>query len=80
MFGLSLPKILLTAAVVCVVWLLYKRWAGIKTKLRAGRKREKGLSESSTGTVEDLIQCRVCGTFVSSKGPVDCDRADCPYG
>lgn len=28
---------------------------------------------------EDMVECRVCGAYVSSSAPKSCGRSDCPY-
>lgn len=76
MFGFSLTKLLFTAAIIAAVWYAFK-FVG---RLNAGEKnkgREKVKARATKKSVEDLVQCPVCETFVQAdSGP--CERADCP--
>ncbi len=68
MFGLSLSKILLTAAVILAVWY------GFKYVGRLGRPSSRS---AASATVEDLRKCEVCGTFVAAGAAPACNRDDC---
>lgn len=74
MFGISLSKILLTAAVVFAVWYGFKylgRLAG-----PSSRSGDDGGS-AAADTVEDLRKCEVCGAFVAPGVAPTCGRGDC---
>ncbi|MCG8694113.1 MAG: hypothetical protein MI806_23145 [Minwuiales bacterium] len=76
MFGFSLTKLLFTAAIIAAVWYAFK-FVG---RLNAGEKnkgREKVKARATKKSVEDLVQCPVCETFVQADGG-PCERADCP--
>ena len=77
MFGLSLAKIALTAAVIFAVWYGFKylgRLTGSSKSAGGGGDRTP-----AAPTVEDLQKCEVCGTYVASDSAPTCDRADCPH-
>jgi hypothetical protein len=44
----------------------------------AVRKRWKGERRRPAREVQDMEQCRVCGSFVA-RGAGPCERSDCPY-
>ena len=76
MFGFSLTKLLFTAAIIAAVWYAFK-FVG---RLNAGEKddgKEKVKSRPAKKSVEDLVQCPVCETFVQADSGA-CERADCP--
>ncbi len=91
MFGFSLQKFLVLAAVIALVWYGFKyvgrlqdqRKAGGGLGARAGRrpKRRGGGSaaEPKTAEVEDMVVCPVCQAYVQARGASRCDRSDCPY-
>ena len=77
MFGLSLSKILLTAAVIFAVWYGFKMLGRLTGPSKSTGKARDQSSESPT--VEDLQKCEVCGTYVAPNSAAACDRADCPH-
>lgn len=79
-FGLSFAKVLLLVAVVAFVWFgwrWFQRWELDR------RVRDPGNADARTGSrrieAEDMVACRVCGTYVSSRKPRACARGDCPF-
>jgi hypothetical protein len=90
MFGLSVSKVLFTILAIGVVlygfnWLSRRRTdlhseLGKRKSPRVRRRQTAGASKGNNHTsVEDLIQCRVCGSYVSPGTAGGCDRQDCPY-
>lgn len=77
MFGLSISKILLTAAVIFAVWYGFKHFARLSGS--SGSPTVKPGEGEETPAVEDLQKCTVCGTYVARDTAVTCDRADCPH-
>jgi len=76
MFGISLAKILLLAAVVAAVWFGFKYLTRGDAQPKE-RVRSKPGPEADTAKVEDMVRCAVCGAFQArAAGP--CQRADCP--
>jgi hypothetical protein len=72
MFGLlSLPKLLLTAAIIAGVWYGFKwlnqRQAQIKRSLQNERRRSKKntYSKIDETDVEEMLPCRDCGAYVA---------------
>ena len=76
MFGLSISKILLTAAVIFAVWYGFK-YLGRLIGPSQVSKVDRGQS-SDADAVEDLQKCAVCGTYVAHDSAASCDRNDCP--
>lgn len=72
---MSLPKLLILALIVAVVWYGYK-WMG---RVGVVRKAGRGEGDSIDRDSEDLVQCALCGTYVAS-GLDRCPegRDDCP--
>ncbi len=77
MFGLSLSKIALTAAVIFAVWYGFKYLGRLTGPAKPGGS--DGDKAAVSPTVEDLQQCAVCGTYVAETPPPSCDRDDCPH-
>lgn len=76
MFGISLAKILLVAAVAAAVWaaLRYLTRAAAPAK---GRPHAGPAGTQAPGRVEDMVRCALCGAFQArAAGP--CPRHDCP--
>lgn len=75
---LSLPKILLTAAVIAAV--IY----GIRLLNRRGvqgkkpQQREKKEAASQDASPVELERCAQCGVYVSEQA--GCGKEGCPYG
>jgi len=94
MFGFSLPKLLFTAIVIAAVvygfrWLAQvqqnneqrdrKRASPRKTGGSAASSPRQSASSVDADDVETMIECRVCGSYVSASGARSCGRDDCPY-
>ena len=72
MFGISLPKVLFTLAVIAVVY-----WVG--RRLLPGKSRSATRASTSTSAHElNAEQCSICGDYVSLAGRGTCGRTDCP--
>lgn len=79
MFGLSLGKLLLLAAVIGVVWWGWKyaqRIAAVRQALNEELQRRRG---GGNLPAEDLVKCSVCGSYVPGQSAKSCGRADCPW-
>ena len=91
MFGFSLQKFLVLAAVIALVWYGFKYVGRIQDQrkadgglgARAGRRPKKrgGASAAEPGgqDAEDMVACPVCQAYVQARGATRCDRSDCPY-
>ncbi|MGQ0675142.1 MAG: hypothetical protein ACT4N4_03515 [Rhodospirillales bacterium] len=85
MFGISLAKILLVAAVIAAVWFGFKYLTADKDekqdKLKAKDKTRRGAGSppdpGETRAVEDMVRCAVCGAF-QARNATPCERRDCP--
>ena len=92
MFGFSLQKLLLLAALVGAVWYGFKlvsrlqearqldQSAKVKRRPAKGRPAEGrgGKPEAKEG-VEEMVRCPVCDAFVAARAQSSCGRSDCPY-
>ena len=73
-----LPKILLTVAIIVVVWYGFRianKWLGGST---GGSTKPNVDDEVAKEQIEDLARCPICETYVDASGNYDCSRADCP--
>ena len=90
MFGFSLQKLLVLAAVVAAVWYGFK-WISrlqqardAEAKVPPRKRRWPGgfrreAKEPEQTAAEEMTPCRVCGAYVPARGATNCGRADCPY-
>jgi hypothetical protein len=83
MIGFSLPKLLLFALLVAVVWFGYRYVNRVEEIRRAVReevrRRQSPGRRSATIEAEDLVKCSRCGTYVAARGAGSCGRPDCPW-
>ncbi|MHC4983734.1 MAG: hypothetical protein ACYTF6_11305 [Planctomycetota bacterium] len=90
MFGFSLQKLLVLAAIVGAVWYGFKLVSRLKEarkledeaapgKRRKAARRGAAGAKSAAGTAEDMVQCPVCQTYVAARSAGSCGRPDCPY-
>jgi len=76
-------KLVFLAGAVAGVWYLFKMLAGPSApppepKAQAPR-RTPGTAARNRADAEDMIACKICGTYVSATGARSCGRADCPW-
>ena len=91
MFGFSLQKLLVLAAVIALVWYGFKfvgrlqdqRKAdgglGARAARRPKRRGSAPATEPRAQDAEDMVACPVCQAYVQARGATRCDRSDCPY-
>ncbi len=91
MFGFSLQKFLVLAAVIALVWYGFKYVGRLQDQRKAGgglgrraarRSKPRGgtsAAEPGTPEAEDMVACPVCQAYVQVHGATRCDRSDCPY-
>jgi uncharacterized protein len=84
MLGVGFGKLLLLIFAILIVWYGYRyvvRVDEIRQKLRraqeAAAARARG--EAPRLDAEDMVKCRICGTYVTAKGATRCGRSDCPW-
>lgn len=89
MFGFSLPKLLLLALLVAVVWYGFRMFE--RRGARARREEVERAAEAAVrATVErrrageraesaDTAACGTCGSYVPVEGARACGREGCPY-
>jgi len=75
----SFSKILVLIAIIALVWVAFRVVGRLDQarKQQARTPRPSG-SESRRG-VEEMVECKRCGTYVPARGASSCGRADCPY-
>ncbi len=84
MFGFSLVKLLVLAAIIGSVWYGFKfigridkeRKASARASIKSGRKRPPAAPDDG---VEEMVRCDACDVFVSAGNATSCGREDCPY-
>ncbi len=89
MFGFSLYKLLVLAAILGAVWYAFKFIGRLdQRRKRALKTRCEGANGETAGGVaarggatqaEDMVQCPVCQAYVAARGAGNCGREDCPY-
>ena len=81
MFGFSFAKLLLIVAVIAIVWFgwrWYQRWE-LEQRTGGDAAKRAGRAESPKLAAEDMVACRICGTYVAPKSARACARPACPY-
>jgi len=86
MFGLGFSKLVLLAVVVLAVWYGFK-YVGRVEEVRQNLKRARDAADRAQSRArgrarieaEDMVPCKICGTYVSAKGARSCGRPDCPW-
>ncbi len=88
-FGFSVPKLLLLAIMLVVVWQMFKL-----IDRRSAAKRRREIERAAEAVVErgvnkrraaersasvETVECSTCGSFVPRNGPAACERQDCPH-
>jgi uncharacterized protein len=76
MFGFSLPKLIVLAAIIAAVWYGFKFLGRLEAKRKAEIKA--GKKAGGSGEAQNMILCPVCDIYVAA-GAASCDRGDCPY-
>jgi uncharacterized protein len=89
MLGLpGFSKLVVLIAILLVVWYGFKI-VGQLDRARKEALRARGQAPRSAGrrtaaatperAVEDMVKCRVCGTYIAARRPSRCSRSDCPW-
>jgi hypothetical protein len=85
MFGLpSLNKLLVLIVIVMAVWYGFK-FIGELDRLRKQALRRQGQGKARAPRAEgalqaeDMVKCRVCGTYMPSTSATSCGKPNCPY-
>ena len=90
MFGFSLQKLIVLAAVIAAVWYGFKFVGRLQDareaeqKLRAGGTRQpkarwRRAKQPAAPEAEDMVACPVCQAYVAARGASRCERPGCPY-
>ncbi|MDE0061120.1 MAG: hypothetical protein OXI22_20655 [Defluviicoccus sp.] len=76
MFGFSLSKLVVLAALIAAVW-YGLRWVQRRQQMQGDAERDR-VEGGQASSSQDLVACTRCGVFVSADAKPSCDRADCP--
>ena len=81
--AMSFAKLLLTVAVIAIIWFGFKYLTRMAEIRRRGNPppspRGPEPAKPSVEGVEDMVRCRVCDTWQPARTAKSCGRADCPY-
>ena len=76
---MGLFKLLLLAVVVVGTWYV-SRTTAIGARRRAEERRARTAADKPPAVeAEEMVQCRLCGTYLVAARPGACARDDCPY-
>ena len=80
MFGLpSLSKLLVLVAIISAIWFGFRLLGQLDRQRReARREKERVRTQQRSGQVDDMVKCKVCGTF-TARGSRSCGKAGCPF-
>ena len=83
MFGVSFFKLVFLVGAVAGVWYLFKMLASPGTppaepEAQAPRRAANATPRNRL-EAEDMVACKVCGTYVSATNARSCGRPDCPW-
>ncbi len=88
MFGFSISKLIVLAAVIAAVWYGFKFIGRLDKARKLAAKLTRDAARDVAGAepaaepaaeTEDMERCEVCDAYVSARDPASCGRADCPY-
>jgi len=86
MFAFSLSKLIVLIGMILAVWYGFKligRFQELRefeARRRAKEKRDERMQAGATREIEDTVKCRVCGSYVTTRGATNCGQPGCPYG
>ncbi len=84
MFGFSIAKLIVLAAVIAAVWYGFKFIGRLdKARKHAAKLTRDGTRDGAgaapAAETEDMERCEACDAYVSARNPASCGRADCPH-
>lgn len=84
MFGFSIQKLIVLAAVIAAIWYGFKFIGRLDKARKHAAKLTRDAARGAAGAVpaaetEEMERCEVCDAYVSARDPASCGRADCPY-
>jgi hypothetical protein len=71
---LTLPKLLILLVIGWLVWTFLKKQNIIGGKA-GGAQPRASRNQKAEGTIEDMVKCPKCGSYVPAKGGHDCPGA-----
>jgi hypothetical protein len=69
---IALPKLVLLILVAIVLWYAKRWWNHVPPRIVRPRQ-----APSPQAAIQDLVACRVCGSYVAADAG-GCGRPDCP--
>jgi hypothetical protein len=72
---IALPKLLLLVAAIVAVWYAVRWWQ--RTLPNITRRREAPSAPRQAAAIEDLVACRICGSYIAADAP-GCGKPGCP--
>jgi hypothetical protein len=80
--GVGFFKLLFLAGAVAAVWYLFRMLASPSQPPAEPEPRAQphasNAAARSRADAEDMVACKVCGTYVSATAARSCGRGDCP--
>jgi len=77
MFGFSLPKLLVLAAIIAAVWYGFK-WVGRYNQVQQAKAKER-VRQNAADAAADMNPCPQCGVYVPAGEAKTCHHDGCPY-
>lgn len=72
-------NLLRTVAFLLLVFIFVRILKNAMNAQRRIREHENEEPEDELPPPQDLVQCKVCETYLSADNPERCDRDDCPF-
>ena len=83
MFGFSLAKLAVLAAIIAAVWYGFRFLTQLEARKAQQKVRGSGRpaerAETSAQEAESMVQCPVCQVYMPAADTKACGRGDCPY-
>jgi len=75
-------KIIFTILIVAVVWFVFRTYTRMvdqrEKRAKMGSTRTNSASGGVPEGVEDMVQCSLCGSYVT-RGAKSCGKDGCPF-
>ncbi len=81
MFGITFGKLFIIAVIIVVVWFGYRYLQRVEklSEIVLNRRPQARERDPDKVVAEEMVKCRVCGSYASAKA-ASCGRKDCPFG
>ncbi|MCR4379210.1 MAG: hypothetical protein NUV50_14115 [Rhodospirillales bacterium] len=71
-------KIIFTILLVAVVWFVFRAYTRMADQREKRAKMERSRANPVAEGVEDMVQCSLCGSYVT-RGAKSCGKDGCPF-